>query len=73
KVDSYIYYLNIFSEIHNVFHVNLLHLTADDSLSSQVHHESQSSVIDIDEHDKYYVEKILNEKIRYHQKYYLIK
>ncbi|OAX77137.1 hypothetical protein ACJ72_08568, partial [Emergomyces africanus] len=39
----------------------------------KIHHESQLSVIDVDEHDKYYIEKILDEKIRYHQKYYLIK
>ncbi|OAX77407.1 hypothetical protein ACJ72_08295, partial [Emergomyces africanus] len=31
-----------------------------------IHHESQSSIIDINRHNKYYVEKILDEKIRYH-------
>ncbi|OAX77021.1 hypothetical protein ACJ72_08685, partial [Emergomyces africanus] len=32
-----------------------------------------SSVIDINECDEYYIEKILDKKIRYYQKYYLIK
>ncbi|OAX76940.1 hypothetical protein ACJ72_08767, partial [Emergomyces africanus] len=38
-----------------------------------IHHESQSSVIDIDEHDEYYIKKILDKKIKYYQKHYLIK
>ncbi|OAX77698.1 hypothetical protein ACJ72_08000 [Emergomyces africanus] len=38
-----------------------------------IHHESQLSVIDIEECDEYYIKKILNEKIKYYQKHYLIK
>ncbi|OAX77213.1 hypothetical protein ACJ72_08491, partial [Emergomyces africanus] len=38
-----------------------------------IHHESQLLVININKHDEYYIKKILNEKIRYYQKYYLIK
>ncbi|OAX77304.1 hypothetical protein ACJ72_08400, partial [Emergomyces africanus] len=52
--------------------MNLLCSATDDSLSSQRYHESQSSVIDVNEHNEYYIEKILDKKIRYHHKYYLI-
>ncbi|OJD16901.1 hypothetical protein ACJ73_08840 [Blastomyces percursus] len=73
EIGSHAYRLNTPPGIHNVFHVDLLRSAAEDPLPSQIRHEPQPPAIDVDGHEEYYVEKILDEKIRYRQKHYLVK
>lgn len=63
-VGSHAYRLNTPKGIHNVFHVSLLQPAAQDPLPSQKVADVQPTAIVVDNHDEYYIDKILQARSR---------
>ena len=62
RIDSHTYCLDTSSEIHNVFHIWLLHSVVMNSLSSQHLSDSVLISIKIDDEKKFEVEDIVDER-----------
>ena len=60
----YFIWLNVFAEIHNVFHMNLLKLVFIDFLSNQMTNDEQSSEIIVNNEKKYEIKNIIWKKWR---------
>ena len=64
-INFYFVWLNVFTEIHDVFHVNLLKLMFIDFLLNQTTDDEQSSEIVVNDEKKYEIENIIQKKWRW--------